>query len=358
MNASRHRAKHTERMRVGLGLSIALWVLVLAGVASITWVMFGTANVFKWNDEADRVQYALLTAGGVGAVAALVISYRKQKLAEDSVILDLESHYGGRFVEATNQLGSQNPTIRMAGALSLVHLADDWLSQRQTVIDVLTSYLRMPTTSGEAAEKEIRASIFRSIRDHLRPSSSSQWHRATFDFTGAELAGSDFTDITITPQTILKFAGASFTDTIVQFSGNLGLGSLIFDGITITNSAVRFNSDINLRLLSFEAANIVSGSLDFSGTLIAGERVSFAGVTVAAGKISTSQPCTFTKMARYSWTTAKLLRATSASSAQSWLGRITLSEKLSFQEGSSFTTVHDSQVVSLTLPEPSSPDRG
>ncbi len=49
-----------------------------------------------------------------------------------------------RFATAAEQLGSDKPAVRLAGVYAMAGLADDWEENRQTCVDVLCAYLRMP----------------------------------------------------------------------------------------------------------------------------------------------------------------------------------------------------------------------
>ncbi len=50
-----------------------------------------------------------------------------------------------RFATAAGQLGDdKRPTVRLAGVYAMAGLADDWPENRQTCVDVLCGYLRMP----------------------------------------------------------------------------------------------------------------------------------------------------------------------------------------------------------------------
>jgi hypothetical protein len=50
-----------------------------------------------------------------------------------------------RFATAAGQLGSDKPpAVRLAGVYAMAGLADDWEENRQTCVDVLCAYLRMP----------------------------------------------------------------------------------------------------------------------------------------------------------------------------------------------------------------------
>ena len=50
-----------------------------------------------------------------------------------------------RFATAADKLGDDKPpAMRLAGVYAMAGLADDWKKNRQTCIDVLCGYLRMP----------------------------------------------------------------------------------------------------------------------------------------------------------------------------------------------------------------------
>src|SRR5579859_2706359 len=49
-----------------------------------------------------------------------------------------------RFTTAAEQLGNDKPAVRLAGVYAIAGLADDWKENRQTCVDVLCAYLRMP----------------------------------------------------------------------------------------------------------------------------------------------------------------------------------------------------------------------
>src|SRR5436305_1026584 len=50
-----------------------------------------------------------------------------------------------RFATAADHLGSDKPSaVRLAGVYAMAGLADDWDENRQTCVNVLCAYLRMP----------------------------------------------------------------------------------------------------------------------------------------------------------------------------------------------------------------------
>ena len=87
-----------------------------------------------------------------------------------------------RFATAEGRLGSdKRAAVRLAGAYAMSGLADDWPENRQTCVDVLCAYLRLPYESDPGddapvgkrleyqASREVRRTVIRVISTHLRP---------------------------------------------------------------------------------------------------------------------------------------------------------------------------------------------
>src|SRR5215472_7680147 len=49
-----------------------------------------------------------------------------------------------RFATAADRVGSDKPAVQLAGVYAMAGLADDWPENRQTCVDVLCAYLRLP----------------------------------------------------------------------------------------------------------------------------------------------------------------------------------------------------------------------
>ena len=84
-----------------------------------------------------------------------------------------------RFATAAEQLGDDKPpTVRLAGVYAMAGLADDWPENRQTCVDVLCGYLRMPYESdpGDKAAGPARLAV-RASRE-VRHTVSPGHHRA------------------------------------------------------------------------------------------------------------------------------------------------------------------------------------
>jgi uncharacterized protein YjbI with pentapeptide repeats len=270
----RRFAEHKPRSRMRLGVHVAL-VLVVAVVSAavigaVLWWLLGrpplrqaggwtTANSFEF----AKIVLALI--GGVGAVVALVIAYRKQHLGEAAEQREDIKLFAERFTKASDQLGSDKAPVRLAGMYALEDLAQGTPSQRQTTVNVLCAYLRMPYdlpersknaateqtesetdaqrfASGEHTasatlevrkqELQVRLTAQRILADHLRPGPSSRNRLITYwgrpdadidiDLTGATLIDFDLTGCRIG---IDRFDGA-------MFSGHATFREAMFSGDT------------------------------------------------------------------------------------------------------------------------------
>jgi hypothetical protein len=109
-----------------------------------------------------------------------------------------------RFATAAEQIGSGKPAVRLAGIYAMAGLADDWNENRQTCIDVLCAYLRMPYEPEPSpdssalqrlayqANREVRHTVIRVITEHLKAGAAVSWEGLNFDFTGVVFDGGGF----------------------------------------------------------------------------------------------------------------------------------------------------------------------
>lgn len=152
----RRAASSSQRMRISLGTHIALLLAVAAlaasGIGALFWWALGRPSLRggEWTaaNSLDFAKVVLAVVGGIGAVAALVIAYRKQHLGEAAEHREDTKLFTERFGNAADQLSSDKPAARLAGAYAMAGLADDWQDGQQTCIDVLYAYLRMPYRMG------------------------------------------------------------------------------------------------------------------------------------------------------------------------------------------------------------------
>jgi len=81
-----------------------------------------------------------------GTVVVAVFGFRTTKSVTGSTLAEQRTRtLNERFATAAGQLGSDKPSaVRLAGVYAMAGLADDWPENRQTCVDVLCAYLRLP----------------------------------------------------------------------------------------------------------------------------------------------------------------------------------------------------------------------
>ncbi len=80
-----------------------------------------------------------------------VKNFAQRERADDEVRRDaIERRITELYTKAAEQLGSDKAPVRLAGFYALERLAQDNTSQRQTIVNVICAYLRMPALRHEA----------------------------------------------------------------------------------------------------------------------------------------------------------------------------------------------------------------
>ncbi|MCG8920641.1 pentapeptide repeat-containing protein [Actinokineospora sp. PR83] len=170
------------------------------------------------------------------------------------------------YTKAVEQLGSDKAPVRLGGLYALERLAQDHPDQRQTIVNVLCAYLRMPyTMPGDppaddadtklidthrerVQEREVRLTAQRILAHHLRPGPdrdnpvTTHWADIDLDLTGAVLINLDLTRTSIRAASFgeawfsgaARFGGAWFSGAArfgkARFSGIAGFGEARFSG--------------------------------------------------------------------------------------------------------------------------------
>lgn len=273
--------------------------LLVAG-AWVTLLLLGPwGHLLGWLDPGpkplsweNRLKAAAAVVTASGAVVALTVSYRKQRDAE-------EGRFATLFAEAAGQLGNSSPAVRIAGFYAIAALADRYAGHRQQCIEALCGYMRLPynaeagrghlatmteESGGESKvttthvyrpeDREVRLTIIRIIRDHLRnPSSQTSWCGHDLDFTGATFDGGDFT-------------GACFTGGQVSFDRAHFMGGAYFTDAGMQSDEVTFYGAQFIRgRFSFNQARFVLGHVSFQNARFAGAEGSFDRVEVYGAHI-------------------------------------------------------------------------
>ena len=229
-----------------------------------------------------------------------------------------------RFATAAGQLGDDKPpAVRLAGVYAMAGLADDWPENRQTCVDVLCGYLRMPyePDPGEEApaperlafraSREVRHTVIRVITAHLKDGAAVSWQGLNFDFTGVVFDGGDFFGARFSGGTV-SFVDAVFSGGVVDFAravfsgGWVGFanavfsgGTVSFDGAVFSGSEVGFegaeyfgstvgfaNAVFSGGAVGFESAELSGGAIRLDGARFSGSEVGFEGVKFHGGTVS------------------------------------------------------------------------
>jgi uncharacterized protein YjbI with pentapeptide repeats len=299
--------------------------------------------------QIEALKYGLGFFAAAGAVAALLLAVRRQLLAEHTHDLAVkaqmhtevdaaERRVTDLYTKAAEQLGSADAAVRLAGLYALERVAQNNPAQRQTIVNVLCAYLRMPygapaparpapaaavtelslqrpasTTSRDPQQElQVRLTAQRILIAHLTlpPETTPEeagaltaaaeqpfWPTIDLDLTGAHLVDWSLPRSHVRQATFARaifdgdavfgwttftggarFDGAAFVGG-AGFEGAAFAGGARFDGATFTGSAefdwATFAGDAGFGAVTFEG-HAAFGRATFAGDALFGE-VTFAG---------------------------------------------------------------------------------
>lgn len=171
----------------------------------------------------DVLKFVLGTVAGVGALMALVVAYRRQRLAEDAHTHQQHDATERRVTElytaAATQLGSDQAPVRLTALYTLERLANANPGHQQTIVNIISAYLRMPfrmpadaapaegrrhaactraSTIDDSSpahdprqELQVRRTAEDLLSTHLHPSAAAYWASIDLNLTGAVLISLD-----------------------------------------------------------------------------------------------------------------------------------------------------------------------
>lgn len=279
-------------------------LVVIVAIFVTAWLLAIASHAKPGTDQAnarlDAVRTGLAAGAGAGAAAGLMLAFRRQhhqEVATDLTNRDAtERRITELYTKAVEQLGNEKAPVRLGGLYALERLAQDNPAQRQTIVNVICAYLRMPfapeAPDSEAAEapgepeaegksggisdswrqeRQVRLTAQRILADHLRidwfegrpaqgPVGPEFWPDMRLDLTGATLIDLNFLRVVAADA---RFGGATFTGTAQFYEVTFGFSSF---------SAAKFIHDA-----AFSRASFV-GRADFSKANFAG-RSWFSGAS-------------------------------------------------------------------------------
>ncbi|MGW8490286.1 pentapeptide repeat-containing protein [Streptomyces sp. NPDC055886] len=291
-----------------LALAFAAALLVAGFVFNTGWDLLGARELKKQpkidsKTLFDLVKLSFGVVAGAGALVALVVAYRRQRVDEDGALRDATRLHTERFTAAVSQLGDESAAVRLGGVHALVGLADDAPTRdlRQTCIDVLCAYLRLPYTAKSAlpagdpealhtylALREVRHTIIRLIRDHLRNPADhpNSWQGHDLDFTGAVFDGGDLSGAVFSGGTV-NFADTTFSSGTFRFLNSIFRGGTVnFTGAIFADGTIGFNNatfdgaEVNFLRTEYTGATIAFNEATFNDGTVAFNNSAFRGGTV------------------------------------------------------------------------------
>jgi hypothetical protein len=232
-----------------------------------------------------------------------------------------------RFAMAAGQLGGDKPpAVRLAGVYAMAGLADDWPENRQTCVDVLCAYLRMPyepDPGDEApgperlafrASREVRHTVIRVITAHLKADATVSWQGLELDFTGTVFDGGDFTSAKFSSGTVrfdfAKFSSGRVGFDFAEFSGGLvtfdfakfSSGQVGFYDAEFSGGRVTFGASFFGGVVIFDRAKFSGGLAAFVVAKFSGATVDFRGAEFSGGTVDFNSPRDWSFPPTFPWT--------------------------------------------------------
>lgn len=296
----------TRMWHIGLAL-FAGGAAALMGLVGLAWLAWNAlhrprisrTSAISLHDAVGVLQLVFASVAGAGALVALIVAYRKQKVAEADSTHDRTRVFNERFTAIAAELGDREPAVRLAGVHAMAGLADDWPANRQTCVDVLCAYLRMPyqpviaesppevVRQALSAAREIRETVIRVITAHMRATAAISWQSLNLDFTGVRFDGGEFRGAIFGGGKV-SFNGSVFVNGTIDFRGAvIAAGKVDFSGAEFAGALVDFgDAEFRGGEVSFARARFTGGSVNFGGAVFSGSRVGFVGALLQAGDIS------------------------------------------------------------------------
>ncbi len=275
--------------------------IVLGAVVMLVIVGAAFTLLLWFYDGLDAIRTATAITVATGGAVALLLAARRQRSTEETLEHQREVAQATErdakeqritelYTRAVDQLGAEKAPVRLGGLHALERLAQNNPVQRQTIVDVICSYLRMPYTPpddhapGQDApedahsrqELQVRLTAQRILSAHLKPEDAAAvfWddidlnlteaHLHQFglvacrlrnaQFYGATFGGNAYFGVTTFDETA-DFAEAKFTGE-AWFDGTTFDGDARFAEATFTENA--WFADATFRYVDFDRARLAS----------------------------------------------------------------------------------------------------
>ncbi|WP_020673246.1 pentapeptide repeat-containing protein [Amycolatopsis nigrescens] len=186
-------------------IAVGSLLVLIVGVAAVTLLLrFYGGGAPK--DQLDAIRTAGTIVVGTGGAVALLLTARRQRSMEltlkhqEQVAADTSQDAAERrvtelYTKAVEQLGADNAMARVGALYALERLAESAPEQRDTVIEVVCAYLRMPYQAQDeefVRERQARLAATSILHRHRSGVGSRIWEtRQPVDLSGANLTDAD-----------------------------------------------------------------------------------------------------------------------------------------------------------------------
>ncbi|MGJ6963597.1 pentapeptide repeat-containing protein [Streptosporangium sp. G11] len=315
-------------------------LLVGGAVCAVAWWLLSSLPAFPTTaaEAAARqgaLQVALTAGAGIGAAITVMLAFRRQRHQELTTLITsrqadrtaelaervaeynrqdaIERRITELYAKAVEQLGSGKAAVRLGGLYALERLAQGNPDHRQTIVNVICAYLRMPYTAPAVAatnslppgpwhteadfadqegERQVRLTAQRILAEHLRdertvnqrettPAGPHFWEAIDVDLSGATLINMNFNHCRAGKARFNRsvfvgaafFRNADFGDNALfygaQFKGEAWFSGANFEysvfSEAVFESSARFSSAIFARGTEFHGVTFVD-PVWFSGS--------------------------------------------------------------------------------------------
>lgn len=212
-------------------LSGAVVIITCTTLATIVFLSIAGTNASL---RLEAIKSGLTIGAGAAGLIALILGIRKQWLGERTQFHQeydaTEKRVTELYSKAVDQLGSDKPAVRLGGIYALERVAQNNPEHRQTIVEVLCAYLRMPPETShtdrdtvrskiddisiDEQEKQVRRAIQQVLHRHVETGFDadsfppSYWPDIDLDLSGARLYDFDLSDCQV--------RHAIFTDAIFR----------------------------------------------------------------------------------------------------------------------------------------------
>jgi Pentapeptide repeats (9 copies) len=143
-------SRRSYRLLTTRAIAVAAAIVSIATMAAIGVLVwpFPLIPSTSPTDRLDALRTALAVGAGAAGVATIMLAARRQ-VHQERVAAATESDASERrttelYAKSVEQLGSDKSAVRLGGLYALERLAQTAPNQRQTVVNVICAYLRMP----------------------------------------------------------------------------------------------------------------------------------------------------------------------------------------------------------------------